>query len=621
MSGAAPSLYTEFERELAEYRRRYAGRPHQEMVRLCLLSLEREEIVSVAYHEDVIGRRVAALPLADDVRAMVRQALTWAWKDEEMHAIYIRGALLKLGRPLLRAATLARQAAGALGGWAASVGQHVRWRDAPLSRAAAALVTGGGIAMGKVPKPVRKHLRYGSFRDFCAYNVEAERTAWLCWGRMAELAEQVPEISAGLSGEFRRVEDDEDRHRRVFEALVDALADDDTLAPGHSAETLAARIGEAGEFFLPRRLRGGRSGHNPLGSGDPVWVAQGNAADDKRAVFRALLEQSRLKERLHERARALGKAVPELRVAVKPTFMLGYQRRDLSIVTDPELLDELAAFLREAGCADVAAVECANIYDRFYGSRSVAEVARYLGFGSPRYRIADSSQEQVPHEYFRGMAQYSVGRTWKEADFRISFAKMRSHPVELVYLTVANVEWVGGRCDQFLFLDRQAHRETAIMMLLDEFPPDYALLDGYALAADGLVGVMGCPRPPSPRRLYASGDALALDRVAARHLGMRDARESSILRAAFHWFGEPDAQPVVVGCDQPVTGWRGPYHSELSTLLSFMAYPVYVLGSGRGALFVPEMDEQAFPPLEGEGVFLRAGRSLVRRIIGLHLPS
>ena len=132
---------------------------------------------------------------------------------------------------------------------------------------------------------------------------------------------------------------------------------------------------------------------------------------------------------------------------------------------------------------------------------------------------------------------------------------------------------------------------------------------------------MGCPRPPSPRRIYASGDALALDRVAARHLGMRDARESSILRAAFHWFGEPDAQPVVVGADEPVPGWRGPYHSDLSTMLSFMAYPVYVLGSGRGALFVPEMDEAAFPPLEKEGRLLRASRSLVRRIIGLHLPS
>ena len=133
---------------------------------------------------------------------------------------------------------------------------------------------------------------------------------------------------------------------------------------------------------------------------------------------------------------------------------------------------------------------------------------------------------------------------------------------------------------------------------------------------------MGCPRPPSPRRLYASGDALALDLVAARHLGMRDARESSILRAAFHWFGEPAAEPRVVGVDEPVAGWRGPYHSELSTLLSVMAYPVYVLGSGRGALFVPA-DGRAGLPAAGQA---KAGscaprRGLVRRLIGLQLPA
>jgi uncharacterized protein (DUF362 family) len=301
--------------------------------------------------------------------------------------------------------------------------------------------------------------------------------------------------------------------------------------------------------------------------------------------------------------------------------MLGYHRRDRSILTDPELLEELALFLRAQGCEDVAVVECTNIYDCFYGGRSVEKVASYLGYASSHYRIVDSSTEQVPHGYFRGMAQHTIGRTWKDADFRISFAKMRSHPVELVYLTVPNVEWVGGRCDQFLFLDRQAHRETAIMMLLDEFPPDYALLDGYDLAADGLVGVMGCPRPPRPRRLYASGDALALDCVAARHLGVRDARESTILRAAGHWFGQPDRAPQVIGLDEPVEGWRGPYHSDVSTLLSFMAYPVYVLGSGRGALFVPQMDEQAFPPLEKEGALLKLGRGLVRRVIGLRLPA
>jgi hypothetical protein len=133
--------------------------------------------------------------------------------------------------------------------------------------------------------------------------------------------------------------------------------------------------------------------------------------------------------------------------------------------------------------------------------------------------------------------------------------------------------------------------------------------------------MMGCARPPAPLRLYASGDALALDVVAARHLGLRDPRDSILLRAAYHWFGPPARPPEVRGLDEPVEGWRGPYHSEWTTLLSAMANPMFVLGSGRGALFVPEMDEAAFPPLVPAGMLLRAGRRVVRRIIGLHLPS
>jgi len=615
------AVYDDFERTLEASRRRHARDPRREMTELCLLAMEREEIVSVAYREEVILQRLASMPVPAPVKDFIHHALVWAWKDEEMHAIYVRGTLLRLGRPGLRALTFLRQTAGALGGWATSIRQHVRWADAPLARACAGGVTWAGTLAGQVPADVRKHLQYGPFRDFCLFNVDAERTAWLCWTRLAELAAKVPGLPATLGDDFRRVQADEARHQRIFEILAAALDDEDRLAPGESARTLADKIAEVGPFFLPRAHRTGPAAGHPLGSGGRVWVVAGQTGLQKRALFRRLLEDAGLAARLGARARELGKEVRELKVAIKPTFMLGYDRRDRSIITDTELLHDLAGFLREHGCGDVAVVESANIYDQFVRNRSVEEVASYFGVASPHFRIVDASAEQVPHEYFRGLAQYTVSRTWKEADFRISFPKLRSHPVEIAYLSAGNVEWMGGRCDQFLFVERQAHRETAIMMLLDEFPPHFALVDGYDLAADGLVGVMGCPRPPSPRRLYAGGDALAVDLVAGRHVGLRDPRQSSILRAALHWFGEP-AEPVeIVGCDEPVAGWRTPYHNELSAFLSFVAFPVYVLGSGRGALFVPEMDAHAFPPLRPEGFLMRASRRAVRRLLGLNLPA
>jgi hypothetical protein len=158
------------------------------------------------------------------------------------------------------------------------------------------------------------------------------------------------------------------------------------------------------------------------------------------------------------------------------------------------------------------------------------------------------------------------------------------------------------------------------MMQMSDFPPDFALLDAYDGAADGLLGMMGCPRPKVPRRLYAGSDALALDLTAARHMGLQDPRRSHILNTACHWFGDPSPYIEVLGEDTPLPRWRGPYSTEWTTLLSLIAFPIYEFASGRGALFVPEMDTKAFPLIQREGLFLRAGRKGIQMFLGLRHP-
>ena len=205
-------VYEEFERELLRMRQVCGNDARREMIRLFLLALEREELVSVGYRESLMQRRLAAMPIADDVREIIRHALVWIWKDEEMHTIYIRGAILKLGGFRLRMQALLTQAAGGLGGWASSVMQHTRWSRAPMSRLIAGAITFAGGLVGKVPADVRRHLQFGSFRNFCSFNIDAEKTAAACWYRIAELAAEQGDLDADLSRDFRRVAEDEDRH-------------------------------------------------------------------------------------------------------------------------------------------------------------------------------------------------------------------------------------------------------------------------------------------------------------------------------------------------------------------------------------------------------------------------
>lgn len=614
------AVFEEFKHDLARLRKQYANDPRREIIRLFLLALEREEIVSVGYRESLMERRLAAMPIPADVRELIHHALAWIWKDEEMHTIYIRGAILKIGGFRLRMQAFLAQAAGGLAGWASSVMQHSRWSQAPLSRLIASTITLLGRVGGKVPKDVRQFLQFGPFRNFCEFNIDAEKTAAECWNRIAELAESQSDLDANLNRDFRRVANAEDRHQQVFAILATALTDDDRLAEGETVAGLLEKIRVVGSEFLPRSQRRISDAENPIGSGQPVHVLSSRTRADKRSLFRRLLEESGLKGAISRRSEFLGRPVGEMTVAVKPTFMLGYHRKDPSPVTDPILVDDLASYLREIGCADVAVIEGRNIYDRYFHNRTVNDVARYWGLDSHRFRIVDSADEQVPHNYHRGMAQYTIARSWRDADFRISFPKIRSHPIEMALLSLGNVEWVGGRCDEYLFLERQADRATAIMMLLDEFPPHFAILDGFENAPDGLVGVMGCADPKHLHRFYAGADALSVDTVALRHLGVKRPQESSLLRMAGHWFGGCSDDIEVIGDNSTIANWSGPQSTELRALVSIMAYPVYVMGSGRGALFVPEMDEQAFPMIEHEGMWLKLKRRAVRRLLGLRIP-
>jgi uncharacterized protein (DUF362 family) len=615
------AVYDEFERELAELRRQCEGNPRREVIRLFLLALEREELVSIGYRESLMEQRLAAMPIPDDVREIVRHALIWIWKDEEMHTIYIRGAILKLGGWRLRTQALLTQVAGGIGGWAGSVMQHSRWSRAPLSRLIAGAVTFAGGLVGKVPADVRKHLQFGPFRNFCAFNIDAEKTAAVCWYRIAELAATQPDIDSALCRDFHRVAVDEDRHCVLFGILEEVLTDEDRLAEGVTVDALVERIRAVGEEFLPRRFRSRSDHENPIGSGQPVYVMQSSDQGGKRKLFRRLLEESDLRGTLAQRAMFLGRPIDSLRVAIKPTFMLGYHHKDRSPITDVELLHDLTAYLRDLGCKELIVIEGRNIYDRFFQNRSVKEVASYFGIESDSFRVADTADEQVEHHYYRGVAQYTIAKSWRDADFRISFPKIRSHPIEMALLSLGNIEWVGGRCDEYLFLERQADRATAIMMLLDEFPPHFAILDGFENAPDGLVGVMGCRKPKDLRRFYAGRDALAVDTIALKDLGVTQAQQGSVLRSAGHWFGGSPQKIEVIGERSPISGWQGPYSTELRSLLSMMAYPVYVMGSGRGELFVPEMDEEAFPSIHKEGWFLRFRRGAVRRLLGLKVRA
>lgn len=612
-------VFEEAAAELDSVRRRFGSNPQDLIVQFLLIALEREEIVSMAYRSSQIARRLSEMPISEDLRNLIGHAIIWIWKDEEMHAVYVRGALQRTGGFWLRWQAHLQQVGGALAGWATSVLHHTRWYRAPVSHGLGKLIVLSGALAGKVPTTVGKSLRYIPFRDFCSLNADLERASWMSWDQIAQLAEQ-NQFLVDMIPSFRQVAAEEIRHLHVFNAIADQLDAQDRAVSENAGDVLAGQIAEISDYLLARKRRG-VSGHgNPLGSGGRVQCQVSTSLEPPRQALRRLVDTSELYATLGAKSISTGRPLSELRVVIKTCFMLAYHRRDPSPTVDPELIFELVDWLKDSGCREIVVAESRNIYDRYFGCRSVEEVATYVGLQETGFQIADLTEHQVPHLYERGMGQATVAAEWKAADFRISFGKTRSHPIEMALLSLGNLEGVGGRSDEFLFADKLAERTTALMMVLDEFPPDFAILDAFHNVPDGIVGMMGCPTPHHPRRLYAGKDSFAVDCVVARHLGMREPGDSPLLRAACHWFGGWPQAVHLVGDDTPIPGWRGPYSSEWYSLLSLLALPIYVGGSGRGSLFLPQMDPEAFPLLQRPSLWRRIGRALVRWIVGLRLP-
>ncbi|GIE36925.1 hypothetical protein Ait01nite_099700 [Actinoplanes italicus] len=610
---AATGIIAETELMLAAWRTPPGGDPALERLRLMMLALEREQIVSKAYDEAFIAERVAVLPVPDEVRALARHALVWAWKDEELHTVYIRGRLLAARRRRVR--IYARQFAGAVGGWVSATRHHRRFTRSWLGWPIATAVLLAGRLSGQVSRNLAAELSYRSFARYCALNEALERSAELCYERLIELAADPAE-----QRQFERIRGDEQRHREMFAVLARSFGATDRLTPGTTVAGVVADLGAVSPWFLPGEHRDGSARRSRPAAAGPVWVAESaGVPDDLEATLFRLLDDAGLG--------AMVRARPG-RVAIRTAFILGYSRADRSNVVSPELIRSIARYVRRYGATDVAVLEAPSVYERVYANRSVHEVAEYFGFGTheesgaEEYRIVDVHTDQRPLTFDRGISQSTASATWLDAEVRIVVPKLRTDPRQGGHLSLNSLVGTGMRTEQTVYADRELDHESAIMMLLDACPPDFAVVDAWGPVATGLFGVMGCDRPVTLHRLYAGPDPVSVDWQVLADMGVPDPDGVRLLRRARHWFGR-DLRPVTVHGDAGpiVADLRLPGRFGPRRMLAWMASPIYVHASRSGEVFVPAMDTDAFPPLRRAGAGTRFVRWATQRVFGLRPPS
>jgi uncharacterized protein (DUF362 family) len=221
--------------------------------------------------------------------------------------------------------------------------------------------------------------------------------------------------------------------------------------------------------------------------------------------------------------------------------------------TAPALVHHLVGRLRQRGFTAVKVVEAQSTYGEYFDRRSVREMAQYLGYdGRAGYEVvdmtldADERQDLGPH-----LGEHPVSRCWKEADFRISFAKNKTHAYAYYTLTLKNVYGALPLANKFK--EYHCHRGiyATTIEYLQAFPVDYGLVDAV-LSADGPFGIFADPAPNPTGTVIGGADLVAVDWVAASKMGI-EPTISPYMKLAVEAFGKPAIR--LVGDPNPYRPW------------------------------------------------------------------
>lgn len=252
-------------------------------------------------------------------------------------------------------------------------------------------------------------------------------------------------------------------------------------------------------------------------NGRPVPAAQ-EQAEQIRAL-EEVLEITHFFDVLEKHWRASNKSRDDFQIAIKPNLMMLYSINDPTSHTDPLLVEHLIDLIVDRGFKKIKLVESQNLYGNWFSNREVLTVAEYAGYKARNYEIVDLTETGVPHYYSGYLGEHLVGPAWRDADFRISFTKNKTH--FLCYYTL-NLKNIYGTTPAQNKLREYHHNRDWKWVTIDtlrSFPVHFGLVDAW-LSADGLLGFKGQRNPCYTRSIFGGQNIVAVDWVGAERMGL-----------------------------------------------------------------------------------------------------
>ena len=294
-------------------------------------------------------------------------------------------------------------------------------------------------------------------------------------------------------------------------------------------------------------------------------------------------------------------------IAIKPNFMFCYSNKDKSTYTDPTLVTRLVDKIYEEGFRNIKIVEARCTLSVFFEGRDVKNVAQYIEYKEGgKYQIVDLSDDCEKYDFGGTLGKHTVNRDWKSADFRISFAKNKTHSYAYYTLTMKNI--YGALPEEYKFKEYHCGKGdiyTPTIDFIKAFPIHFGFIDAV-VSADGPFGIFADPDPQLTMTIIGGKNIVAVDWVGAAKMGI-DPMISRYMQEAVKVFGKPRIR--VKGDDQLYDFWvNSPriaaFASDLLDKNFTFGYPVYYVMSA--------MDENEFPSIPDKSQFINELRTRLK---------
>lgn len=315
---------------------------------------------------------------------------------------------------------------------------------------------------------------------------------------------------------------------------------------------LRAQTGAVPETYS--RSRVDRRNYTPMLVGkDNTIVSIVNRGEGKK--FEALdqvIKEAQFFEVLDKYRKQKKKEKEDFRIVIKPNFMMTYHKKDYTTYTDPELVECLVHRIHGQGYRNVTMVESQNCYGTYFLNREVISVARYVGYDvnakgenpDDLYNMVDITEEKVPYPYGGPLGDHYVSPTWRDADFRISFAKNKTHSFCYFTLTIKNIYGTLPEQNKYLEYHKKREFDWPTIESLKHFPVHFGFIDAW-ISADGQMGVIADVTPEKTRTIIGGEKLVAVDHAAAKLMGLYP-YDSRFHAMAVEAFGDPESGNVII---------------------------------------------------------------------------